>query len=95
MAVGVVTEYPGVTRKQDDKLSKAMGLTDMPAGELIHVCGPTKGGRWIMEVWESEEACEHSVTEVIVPGAQQGGFPSPATREALMPYHALALVQSR
>lgn len=90
MAIGVLTEYPGVTREQYERLSDAMGLGDMPAGELIHVCGPTNDGWRIVEVWESEDAYERFVTEIIVPAAQAVAFPAPARREVFVPQHAFA-----
>jgi hypothetical protein len=94
MAIGVLTGYPGVTQEQYERLSDAMGLGKMPTGELIHSCGPTNDGWRIIEVWESEDACERFVTEMIVPAAQSVAFPVPARREVFVPQHAFAADRS-
>ena len=38
MAVGVLLEFPGVTREQYEQLAQDMGLSGLPEGVIIHVC---------------------------------------------------------
>ena len=90
MAVGVFMGFPGVTWEQYEQLDQALGLSGPPEGELIHVCGPTSDGGWrTVDVWESQEAFERFVNELLIPHAQALGFPQPSKREFFEPYHAL------
>ena len=90
MAVGVLMEFPGVTREQYDQLVQDLDLSGPPEGELIHVCGPTAEGGWrTVDVWETQEAFERFVNELLIPHAQARGFPQPSKREFFEPYHAL------
>lgn len=38
-----------------------------PAGLVIHVAGPTEGGVRLIDVWESEEACQRFMAERLEP----------------------------
>src|ERR671926_374158 len=68
MAVGVFMEFPGVTWEQYEQLEKELGLSGQPEGELIHVCGPISDGGWrTVDVWESQEAFERFVNELLLP----------------------------
>ena len=90
MAVGVFMGFPGVTWEQYEQLDQALGLSDPPEGELIHVCGPTSDGGWrTVDVWESQEAFERFVNELLLPHAQALGFPQASKREFFEPFHAL------
>src|ERR687885_2034951 len=90
MAVGVLMEFPGVTREQYDLLVQVLDLSGPPEGELIHVCSPTSDGGWrTVDVWESQEAFERFVNELLIPRAQAHGFPQPSKQEFFEPYHAL------
>ncbi len=90
MAVGVLMEFPGVTREQYDQLVQDLDLSGPPEGELIHVCGPTSDGGWrTVDVWESQEAFERFANELLIPRARALGFPQPLKREFFEPYHAL------
>ena len=90
MAVGVLMEFPGVTREQYDQLVQDLDLSGPPEGELIHVCGPTSDGGWLtVDVWESQEAFERFANELLIPRARALGFPQPSKREFFEPYHAL------
>jgi hypothetical protein len=89
MAVGVFMEFPGVTREQYEHLVQGLGLSGQPEGELIHVCGPTSDGGWrTVDVWESQEAFERFVNELLIPQARALGFPQPSKREFFEPFHA-------
>ena len=90
MAVGVFLEFPGVTWEQYEQLVQDMSLSGSPEGVLIHVCGPTSDGGWRMvDVWESQEAFERFVNELLIPRAQARGFPQPSKREFFEPFHVL------
>jgi hypothetical protein len=90
VAVGVLMEFPGVTREQYDQLVQDLDLSGPPEGELIHVCGPTSDGGWrTVDVWESQEAFERFANELLIPRARALGFPQPSKREFFQPYHAL------
>ncbi len=90
MAVGVLMEFPGVTREQYDQLVQDLDLSGPPEGELIHVCGPTSDGGWrTVDVWESQEAFERFANELLIPRARARGFPQPSKREFFEPYHVL------
>jgi hypothetical protein len=94
MVVGILTEYPGATREQYDRLGQAMGLTGLPSGALFHLCGPIDGGWRIIDIWESEEAYERFVAETILPAARAVAFPHPSKREVFTPHHAFPAAQS-
>ena len=90
MAVGVLLEFPGVTREQYEQLAQDMSQSGSPEGNLIHVCGPTSDEGWrIVDVWESQEAFERFANELLIPRAQARGFPQPSKREFFQPYHVL------
>ena len=77
MAVGVLIEFPGVTRDQYEQLEQALGLSGLPEGELIHLCGPTSDGGWrTVDVWESQEAFERFANDLLSPTRRPSGFPS-------------------
>jgi len=44
MTIGVLLEFPGVTREQYEQLAQDMGLSAPPEGVIVHVCGPTSEG---------------------------------------------------
>ena len=88
MAVGILLEFPGVTREQYEQLEQDIGTGASPEGNLIHVCGPTAEGGWrTVDVWESQEAFERFANELLIPHARARGFPQPSKREFFEPYH--------
>jgi len=90
MVVGVLLEFPGVTREQYEQLAQDMGRSDPPEGVLVHLCGPTSEGGWrIVDVWASQEAFERFANELLIPRARAHGFPQPSKRELFEPFHVL------
>ena len=90
MAVGVLMEFPGVTREQYDQLVQDLDLSGPLEGVLIHMCAPTPDGGWrTVDVWESQEAFERFANELLIPRAQALGFPQPSKRKFFEPYHTL------
>jgi len=90
MTIGVLLEFPGVTREQYEQLAQDMGLSAPPEGVIVHVCGPTSEGGWrLVDVWEIQEAFERFANELLIPRAQALGFPQPSKREFFEPFHVL------
>lgn len=90
MAIGVLMEFPGVTRQQYEALDRELALTGLPAGALMHLCGPTADGGWrTISVFESEQAFERFMSEQVTPKAQMLSFPQPSKRETFEPFHDL------
>lgn len=55
MAIGMIFDAKGVTRRKYEQVRDEVGLTNgMPHGMLYHVAGPTEGGWTVIEIWESE-----------------------------------------
>ena len=90
MAVGVLLEFPGVTREQYEQLAQDMALSGPPEEVIVHVCGATSEGGWrLVDMWESQEAFERFANELLIPRAQARGFPQPSEREFFGPFHVL------
>jgi hypothetical protein len=66
MAIGVLFEFPGVTKAQYDEVCKRLNngkplgaLADWPGGGILsHLAGPTPNGWRVVDVWESPAAFE-------------------------------------
>ncbi len=57
MAIAFLIETPGGTQEQYDRVQTRLNLGDKkPAGEIVHIAGPTDNGWRIVDVWESQEA---------------------------------------
>ncbi len=90
MTVGILLEFPGVTREQYERLSQDVERSGSPEGALIHVCGPTSDGGWrVVNVFESRETFERFANELLIPLARAHGFPQPSKREFFEPFHVL------
>lgn len=74
MAVLMRAEIPGVTEEQFQVLFVPVidQLKAFP-GFLINASGPVPGGYQVTEVWESQDAHERWLREVIMPIGQQAG----------------------
>jgi hypothetical protein len=93
MAVVLVHQGPGFTQeKYEEIVSKLTGgksrmesPSDWPvAGLLVHAAGEGDGGFRVVDVWESEEAC-NQFGEVLSPLLQEVGVDVPPE---LYPAHA-------
>ena len=92
MAIGVLLEFPGVTRAQyEEALSRLTNggtlrsLSDCPVkGLLSHLAGPTPSGWRVVDVWESE-ADLNRFTEILIPIGKALGFPDGAPQ--VFPVH--------
>ncbi len=64
MAVGMLQMVPGATKEQYDQVNQEMfgqptpPLDRLPEGLIMHSAGPSEGGWYIYDVWESKEDCQ-------------------------------------
>ena len=74
MAYGIIHHFPGGTKEQYEASLAAVhpGPNQVPAGQLFHAAGPSKGGWTIMAVHESQESWERFRDDVLMPRFQQG-----------------------
>jgi hypothetical protein len=50
--------------------------SDPPAGLIAHLAAPLEGGGWqVIEAWESEDALNGFLSEMVMPVAQEIGAP--------------------
>lgn len=82
MAVGVLLEFPGVTRAQYEKTVKKMlkgrrnRLAHWPVkGALAHIAGPMPRGWRVVDVWQSEAAFKR-FGKKLVPALKEAGVPN-------------------
>ena len=60
MAVGVLMMMPGVKQEQYEKINRKLfghypfDSSDAPDGLLVHSAGPTPGGWYVYDIWESK-----------------------------------------
>jgi hypothetical protein len=63
MAIGMLLMVPGGTKEQYDQVNQEMfgqpapSLDQLPEGLIMHSAGPSEGGWYIYDVWESKEDC--------------------------------------
>lgn len=74
MSVLMRHEVPGMTADQANALMAPLldQLKTFP-GFVSHASGPVAGGYAVTEVWESQDAHERWLREVIMPIGQQAG----------------------
>ena len=75
MAIGMMLDIPGGTKEQYDAVNQnAFGSTEGPSepipGLIIHTAGPTASGWRIYDVWESKDAFEKFMNDVIMPATE-------------------------
>lgn len=70
--------WPGATDEQYRATVAVVhpnGGKDLPAGQLYHAAGPTDGGYLITAVWDSKEAADRFVQDVLLAAMPiDGGF---------------------
>jgi quinol monooxygenase YgiN len=73
MRYGIRMKMPGVTQEQYDALHAQLAVIGADAeGFVAHIAGPTQGGWYVIEVWESKAHLERfmqSVVALMPPGA--------------------------
>jgi len=82
MAIGVIFEFPGATRKQFEdtakKVLKGRGkkLANWPVkGLLAHMAGPMPKGWRVIDVWQSKAAFKR-FGKVLMPILKQSDLPA-------------------
>jgi hypothetical protein len=84
MAVEVRAVMPGVTAEQMRPfLAQLGGKIKAFPGFVAHASGPVEGGYHVTEIWESQDAYERWVREVVMPAMQQMGGGRPPQPEYL------------
>ena len=70
-------KYEEVVRKVSDGKSRMESPSDWPVeGLLVHAAGQGESGFRVVDVWESEEACNR-FGEILAPILQEVGIDSP------------------
>ena len=68
MRYGIRMELPGVTRDQYDGMHAHFApMASSEPGFVAHIAGPTEGGWYITEVWESKAEHERFMQEKVFP----------------------------
>lgn len=79
---GIVHRFHGGTRDQYENALKVVHPdrgTALPAGQMLHLAGPTQDGWLIMAVHDSRESWERFRDETLLPGlaSVDNGLPGP------------------
>lgn len=78
MSVLMRAEVPGMTVEQFEVFfAPLIDQIKVFPGFIDHASGPVPGGYQVNEVWESQEAHERWVREVIMPAMQRAGMTEP------------------
>ncbi len=76
MAVGVLLEMPGLTKIQFERVTEKlfghypMRPRDAPDGLIVHSAGPSNGGWYVYDIWESSDKFRRFGTDRIAPAMQ-------------------------
>jgi hypothetical protein len=84
MAVVLVQQGPSFTQEKYEEVVRKVGgksrmesPSDWPVpGLLVHAAGQAEGGFRVVDVWESEEAC-NQFGEILAPALQEVGIDDP------------------
>ena len=87
MPVGMLMAAPGFTQdayeQVNDKVfgTRTWNAADVP-GLIMHSAGPTEGGFYVYDIWESREHFERFMNEKLAPAFEQvlGGPPPPEAK---------------
>jgi len=85
MAHMLVHFWPGATEANyQAELAAVHPPGGLPKGQTYHAAGPSDGGYLIVSVWDSKDAEDRFVNDVLLPAQPVvGGFPHPmVSREA-------------
>jgi len=82
MRYGVKLELPGLTQEQYDAMHAQIApLGSEASGFVAHIAGPTQGGWYVMEVWESKADFERFIQEKVSPLMPPGAPPPNVVEE--------------
>ena len=72
MAVAMHMQWPGVTQEQYDRLKDLVGWErEAPQGGILHLTSFSPQCAHVVDVWESQEACQRFLEDRLMPGVQQ------------------------
>lgn len=79
---GIVQRFPGGTREQYENVVEVVhphGGKALPAGQLLHLAGPTGDGWLVLTVHESRDSWERFRDHTLMPGlaSVDDGLPGP------------------
>lgn len=76
MAIAYLFEIPEVTLGKYDRIIDLLNLRNRtPEGQIFHVAGPLEGGGVrVVDVWETEEACNKFFKEKLSAAFRQNGL---------------------
>jgi quinol monooxygenase YgiN len=75
MAITLIFEASGVTRAQYEQVRNEVAPGNRrPPGMQHHVAGPSDGGWYVVEVWDSQEALDRFVHEKLGQALQKAGI---------------------
>jgi len=95
MAVGVVHQFPGGTAAQYEASIAAVHPSGggLPAGQIFHAAGASRGGWAIMAVHDPQASWERFRDEILLPRRMQagiaGGFEGPPQETAIELYKVM------
>src|SRR5690349_14825690 len=83
MPVGVLQMTPGGTKEQYEQVGEKMfgvrssefDSAEAPDGLLMHTAGPTEGGWYVYDVWQSREHVQRFFEGRLMPALQEVGAP--------------------
>ena len=80
-AYGLIHFFPGGTKEQyEASLAAVHPAKGLPAGQIYHAAGPSKGGWTIIAVHDSKASWEKFRDQILTPKMQagiKGGFTGP------------------
>jgi quinol monooxygenase YgiN len=80
MRYGVRMEFPGVTQAQYDQMhAVAAAMAGEATGFVAHIAGPTDGGWYMIEVWQSKEDHQRFMQSLVA--KMPAGGPQPRIEE--------------
>ena len=103
MPVGMLQTLQGVTKEQYDQVNEKMfGQSPPPAdkapdGLIVHSAGPTQGGWYIYDIWESKDAFQRFTDGQLGAAVKEvfGDMPMPPGGEPqFFEIESLAVVES-
>ena len=95
MAYGVVHQFAGGTEEQYNASVAAVHPSDgsLPAGQVLHVAGPSGDGWLIVAVHDSKQSWEAFRDGTLMPRMQagiDGGFASPPQETSFEVHHQVS-----
>jgi hypothetical protein len=77
MAIGMLQSWEGFTKEMYDGITeqmfghKPMREEDSPDGLIVHSAGPSPGGWYVYDIWESREAFDGFMDAQLMPAVRE------------------------